>query len=423
MHIFVKKNYRASRTFSALLRLGILLRTTLALLKKYRGAVALVALDYATVAFGVLLGTKLLMGSWLGLPDWDYPSAVLVPPIVVVALLAVLSAYAGNERRSARQIVIAMPAILIGLSSLTYFFKEFPASRAVVIAVTVTSSVLLLVNRFLLRITDRVRWGGINSANPMLRPTLIVGTSEEAVRIALLLKRPQFLRRFEVVGFIDDSLVHLGDEVISGTRILGDTNMMGKVVRDKRISEVIFASDAVPYTDMLAIMQRVSRENLSSRVNFNMVPTASEVLLGKHRIELLSPTTEGSVAFMPVEYNLQRISHRMAKRLLDLAVSAAVLPVVACSALIRASIQRRELLAMWTKIFRGEFTLVGVAGGEARSAFFAKPGLTSLAAVAAPRDVRDEDILQFDQYYARNHTFGMDCEILLKTMLFRGEKR
>jgi len=256
----------------------------------------------------------------------------------------------------------------------------------------------------------------------VLRPTLIVGTNEEAIRIATLLKRTQFLRRFELLGFIDRSLVRLGEEAIPGTPILGDANMMGKVVRENKISEVIFASNAVPYMDMLAIMQRVSAENPSLRVNFNMVPTASEVLLGKHRIELLTPSADGGLALMPVEYNLQRISHRAVKRLLDVVVSAVALPFVAIVSLIATS-RERDKLDMWTSIFRGEGTLVGVAGREARSAFFAKPGLTSLAAVAAPRDVRDEDIHQFDQYYARNHTLGMDCEILLKTVFFRRDKR
>src|SRR5207237_5555739 len=112
-----------------------------------------------------------------------------------------------------------------------------------------------------------------------------------------------------------------GEEPVIGTPILGDTNMMGKVVRERKISEVIFANDSVPYMEMLSIMERVSRENLSLRVNFNMVPTASEVLLGKHKIELLAPTGESALAFLSVAYNLQRISHRVVKRILDIAVS------------------------------------------------------------------------------------------------------
>ena len=423
MHIFVKKNYRSSRLFSGLLRLGILLRTVLALLKKYRGAIGLVSLDFVTVVLGVIVGCQLWFGDAFGLPNTDYPFALLIPPAIVVSLLAILKAYGNSERRSPRQIILATPAILIALSSLTYFFKEFPSSRALVVIITAVSGLLLLTNRMALRIADRMRWGGGSSTSPALRATLIVGTTPEAVRIATLLRRTQFLRRYELLGFIDHSLSRLGEELVPGVPVLGDEQMMGKVVRDHRISEVIFASDSVPYMDMLAIMQKVSRENIAARVNFNMVPTASEVLLGKQKIELLAPDAESALAMMPVDYNLQRLSHRAAKRVLDLIVSGIALVVVGIAGFLATPLHRKQRIHRWLRLFRGEMTLVGVAGNEARMAFFSKPGLTSLAAVAAPRDVREEDIHQFDQYYARNHTIGMDCEILLKSLVFRREKQ
>ena len=418
MHIFVKKNYGASRLFGLMLRLGIVLRTGLALMKKYRGVVLLAFIDYIMGVLGVLAGSELVLDKWFGLPARDYPFALIIPPIIVVTLLALLRAYTEGERRSARQIVIAAPAILLGLSSLTYFFKEFPSSRQVVIGVTVATCILLLLDRFMLRIMDRLRWRGGSPASPAMQRTLVVGTNEEALRIAQLLRRTQFLRRYEIAGFIDRSLARLHEEPIPGISILGDINMMAKIVRDERITEVIFASDSLPYTEMLAVMQRVSRENLSSRVNFNMVPSASEVLIGKQKIELLSENPENSVALMPVEYNLQRISHRVGKRLLDLAVSGAALPFLAFSYLLQPVAPKRSRLDIWKRIFRGEFTLVGVAAANTRSAYFPKPGFTSLAAVAAPHDVRAEDVEQFDRYYARNHSLGMDCEILFKTIFF-----
>ena len=422
MHIFVRKNYGSSRLFGLMLRLGIMLRTGLALLRKYRGAILLALGDYMMAMLGVLAGSELILGRWFGLPARDYPFALVIPPVIVVALLAVLRAYRESERRNARQIVIAAPAILIGLSSLTYFFKEFPSSREVVIGITAASTALLLLERLTLRIVDRFHWRSGSIASPALERTLIVGTNYEAIHIAELLRRTQFLRRYEIVGFIDRSLAQLHNEPLTGVPILGDINMMAKVVRDERITEVIFANDSLPYTDMLAVMQRVSRENLSRRVNFNMVPSASEVLIGKRKIELLSDTPENALALMPVEYNLQRISHRIGKRLLDLTVSGVALPFLAFSCLLQPAPPRLGRLNIWKRIFRGELTIVGVAGVDARSAYFPKPGFTTLAAVAAPHDMRTEDIEQFDLYYARNHSLGMDCEILIKTIFFHRDR-
>jgi GT2 family glycosyltransferase len=420
MHIFVKKNYPGSHLFLALLRLGIVSRTLLALVRKHRGTFFLLLVDAVTVAFGVLLACQLLLGDWLALPDRDYPYALVLPPLIAVALLAALRGYSSAERRSSRQIVLAMPAMLISFSSLTYFFKEYPASRAAVLSVTVISSLLLLANRLVMRLVDRFRWGGAQSASPLMRRTLIIGTSAEATRIAGLLKRTEFLRRYEVIGFVDRSLERIDAELLPGIRIVGDLTMLPKLVREMRVQEVIFANDGVPHTAMLEAMQRVAREVTAMRVNFNMVPSATDVLLGRQKIELLSKDPNSGLALMPIELNLHRISHRIAKRLLDLTVSGLALPVVAFRSAIAP--RRHSDLTMWQQIFRGKVTLVGFASGEARASYDSKPGLTSLAAVAAPRDARAEDIHQFDQYYARNHTLGMDCEILLKALLLRRDR-
>ncbi len=122
MHVFVKKHYRASFIFSLLLRLGIFIRTAIALLRKYRSSILLVILDFTLISFSVLLTSRLLIGPWFGLEHWEYPSALLVPPAVAILLLLLLKAYHPGSARL-RPVVIAVPAILVGLSSLTYFFK------------------------------------------------------------------------------------------------------------------------------------------------------------------------------------------------------------------------------------------------------------------------------------------------------------
>jgi lipopolysaccharide/colanic/teichoic acid biosynthesis glycosyltransferase len=171
------------------------------------------------------------------------------------------------------------------------------------------------------------------------------------------------------------------------------------------------------------------------RVNFSMVPIASDVLLGRDKIEILTETVGNSVALLPVQHNLDLLSHRFSKRVLDISISGMALPALAISYLLKPVRERREALEKWAKVFRGEWTLVGMEGtanGE-RDTYDAKKSITSLAAVAAPYSwrggfnensaVHEEDVRQFDQYYARNHTLGMDCEILFKRMFVRKPKR
>ncbi len=417
MHVFVKKHYRASIIFSLLLRLGIFLRGKLAVVRKYRSSFALAALDYLMLVFSVLIGSFILLGSWMGLPEKDYPSALIFPPLVSCILLYLLKAYHSSSRWSVRPVLIAIPAMLVGLSSLTYFFKEFTASRQFVVVVTVIAGFLLLADRLFLRILRR-SFGIGSSASPFLRPTLIVGTDKEAVRIATLLKRMEFLRRYQVVGFIDNTLERVGLHLSPGIPILGDVRTIAKVARDRKISEIIFANSSLAYIDVLGIMQRTS-ESLPIRVNFSMVPVASDILIGREKIELLTDDSGDSLALVSVENNLGRLSHRFSKRVFDLAVSSAMLPFVALAAAIMPSNERVTQLRLWGSVFRGERTLVGVEDAREREVYYAKEGFTSLAAVTAGSEWRDEDIRQFDRYYARNHSLGMDCEILLKAVFVR----
>jgi GT2 family glycosyltransferase len=423
MHIFVKKNYGASPIFGMMLRIGIMLRTLLALVRKQRGAILSVAVDYATAVAGVYIGCYAASGSWHPLPAKDYPYAIILPPLFAVIAIAMIGGYQPSQRRRARKVLLALPLLLVVFSSLTYFFKEYPSSRQLVLFITATIATLLLLDRVVLKITDRLRWGGHQSATPLLKRTLIVGTTSEAVRIAQLLKRTEFLRGYEIIGFLDRSLAHLGTELTPGAPVLGDTQMIAKVIRDQRITEVIFANDSLSYAEMLASMQRVSAVNLGKPVNFNVVPTASDVLIGRTKIELLTGAPQESLALLPLEYNLARLSHRFAKRALDLALSAAAILGLGILNALRPSATRQQQLARMREVLRGDRSLVGIAGEIAETKGFAKRGLTSLARVAASTGVRTEDIEQFDHYYARHHTIGMDLEILIKTFLQRKDKR
>ncbi|MEO6941247.1 MAG: glycosyltransferase [Candidatus Kapaibacterium sp.] len=426
MHIFVKKNYGTSFFFIMMLRLGIVLRTMLAQIKKHRGVVLVAAVDFITVAFSVLLTSKLIVGYWFGLPEHDYPFAVFAPPVVVVAVLLLLSAYTAEDRRKIKPILIGMPAALIILSSLTYFFKEFASSRSLMLALTGLMTVALVLDRYILRFADRIRFGGNKSARPVMQRTLIVGTSDEAIRIGTLLRRTQFLRHYQVVGFVDSSLTRLNEKLLEELAIVGDTKMLAKLVRDERVSEVIFASDAVPYTEMLSIMQKVSEENPSRIVNFNVVPTASNVLLARKKIEVLTPSSGADqVAIIPVHFNIQRLSHRIGKRVLDVTLALLIIPIEGLLQIIRPTSARKKTLDSCWRVLRGELSLVGAAGKLHSSGMLSKSGLTSLAAITLPNSGmdREEDIEQIDLYYAQNHTIGMDLEIIIRSAFSRGKAK
>ena len=422
MHIFVAKNYRVSILFTLMLRVGILLRSLLATVKKHRGAVGLILLDVATVAVSVLITSAIILGSPLGLPADDYPFALLAPPVIVVGVLMAMGTYSLEQRRSIRQVLTGMPAALILLSSLTYFFKEYASSRSLVLSLAGMTSILLIFQRYTLRFIDRLRFGGARTARPAMKRTLVVGTTVEAQRIGELLRRTQFVRYYQLVGFVDSTLAQVGTVLLEGIGIVGDTRMMAKIVRDEKISEVIFASDALPYSEMLVVMQRVSDENPTRIVNFNVIPTASDVLLGRKKIEVLAPAaSEDSLPLITIHYNVQRFSHRILKRLLDLLLAPILIVAVGIVQLFRPNAMRGKFLDDCKKILRGDLSVVGVASPRTRLNPLAKSGLTSLAGITlgSLQQARLEDIEQLDLYYAQNHSLGMDLEIIFRSMLTR----
>ncbi len=414
MHIFVRKHYGSSIFFALLLSIGIHLRTLVAFIKKYRGAFILSCMDIAAVNVTILIISKILFGGFLSLPSIDYPWIFIVPPLVVVVVIAILGGYEQYVRRTVRPVLLAMPVVVIILSSLTYFFKEFTASRSLILIVTGSLTLTLSLNRLLIRLLDGIRFGILPSN---LSGTLIAGTNEESLRTAELLRSGGLIQQYDIRGFIGEDISMIHSER-NGLPVLGTIEMLPRIIREQRISRVIFPANAFPYTDMLLAMQRVSGDVETPEVTFSVIPQASDVILSKAKIEVISSASnERSVAVTALEFNIQKITHRIAKRTFDIVLSLLYLPFVAlCSVFFR---QLREAVRTWLQILRGSMSVVGIHPTDSRVDQLAKPGRYSLADITRPirsTALTNSDIEQINLYYARNHTISMDIEILLRSV-------
>jgi len=122
---------------------------------------------------------------------------------------------------------------------------------------------------------------------------------------------------------------------------------------------------------------------------------------------------------MPLEYNVQKMSHRIVKRLLDIICALIAYPVVGSLNLLARSEKRTDLLHELGQVLRGERSLVGLSRSTKEGTKLAKIGVVSLADITgyqASGNLRAEDIDQMNIYYARHHTIGMDIEILLRRL-------
>jgi len=418
MHIFVQKHYGKNPFFTVLLRFGIAVRSLIALLKKYRGAVSLAISDAIAVTVTILLLSRWTFGVWFGLPEIDYPWIFIIPVAISFLVLTGLGAYLPENRRRSKPIILAMPAVLIILSSLTYFFKEFASSRSLVLEITGASAFAMVFVRMLFKFIDRIRFGGEGSARPFLRRTLIAGTGAESIRIASLLLGSGFARRYQLIGFIDKDLANIDKPLVSNITVKGDLKMLAKVIGQEKVTQVIFPSDVFSYSEMLAAMQQVSSEVSSQEVNFNVVPQASDVLLSRSKIELIAPpTAPESLALMPLEYNVQKMSHRIAKRTLDIFCALIAYPLIGLANILSRSDKRSALIGELGQVLKGKRSLVGLSRSTNEGTKLAKIGVVSLADITGNHPsgaLRAEDIDQMNIYYARHHTIGMDIEILLR---------
>ncbi len=423
MHIFVQKHYGKNPIFTILLRFGIAVRSLIALLKKYRGAISLVLGDAFAVTLTILFLSRWTFGEWFALPDTDYPWAFIIPVAISFFVLSIIGAYQPENRRRSKPVILAMPAVLIILSSLTYFFKEFASSRSLVLEITGASAFAMVIVRMLFKFIDRIRFGGEGSAKPFLRRTLIAGTGIESLRIASLLLGSGFARRYQLIGFIDKDLANIDKPLLSNIPIKGDLRMLAKVIQQEKVTQVIFPSDVFSYSEMLEAMQQVSGEVSSQEVSFNVVPQASDVLLSRSKIELIAPPSSSeSLALMPLEYNVQKMSHRIAKRVLDVTCALIAYPLVALLNVVTRSEARSSLLKELGQVLRGNRSLVGLSRLTKEGTKLAKIGVVSLADITGNQlngVLRSEDIDQMNIYYARHHTIGMDIEILLRKLFSR----
>ncbi len=240
--------------------------------------------------------------------------------------------------------------------------------------------------------------------------------------------RARLVDGYDVVGFIDVNRKRLGQKIL-GVEILGSVENIGKVIRDHRVTEVIFSTDALSYTDILSVISR-SRERT---VNFRLVPSSIEVIIGKTHIDQL-----GDIPLLDIVYNIDRPWNRITKRMFDSIISLFLLitvgPYLSVKGLFTGSGngKSRETISHLVSILKGEMSLVGPPIDDAEPVgkigvgkgnfYLGKPGLTGLAQLHPRIDIMDGEIEKYNLHYAKNQSIWLDAEILLKSLLLSMRK-
>jgi GT2 family glycosyltransferase/lipopolysaccharide/colanic/teichoic acid biosynthesis glycosyltransferase len=406
MKLFVRKHHRGSLLTGFFIEAGIQLRSLVAMLARFSRPLVAAIADAALLLVSLLLSSFVVTKHVGTFPSYAYPWVFLVPVITMVGSLYGFGVYSWRKLSVSRSFIATVFAFLV-IAALTAFFKQYAFGRMLVLMTGALCLFFIPGWRLAARMTTA-------SGSPLLgRRTLIVGVDDSAVEVLRRLRaKPE--GGYEVIGFIDLNRQRLGESIL-GVEILGSVETVGKVIDEYNISEVIFSTDAIPYSTILSVIGK----SRSRMVNFRLVPTTLEVMIGKGGVDQL-----GDIPFIDIEYNINRLLNRGIKRTVDIAVSLFFLIwVVPFVYFLRAMGKKQtsfsRAMLLMSQVLSGKYSFIGrdPAAMVAAGIYLGKPGITGMVQIHGGAPMSDEECSYYELYYAKNQSFALDFEILLKTVM------
>jgi GT2 family glycosyltransferase len=406
MRLFVRKHFSGSWIIELILQAAINIRSFLAFIGKRFLILTAIIVDFILFNLSVLLAEIIYMkiSGFSGFPDYAYPTVFIVPAGSFVLIAYLLGSYQIKNLPISK----LYPSLLISFlftSSLTYFFKDYAFSRAIVLITYLLLFFILPGWRVLLKIIFKYPKDSRQSlfeAN-----TLIVGTNEAAVELLNRLRK-SYNYYYDVVGLIDRDRKRIGEK-INDVEIIGSLDTLGKVIREKGITEVIFASDFLPYNQILSIVSANQNQN----VHFHLADKNYDFIISKKDVLELN-----ELPLIEIEYNISMPVHRFIKRAFDILLGVFLLFTLYPIFLIRYLVSKKwnNLLYLF-KVLGGKYSFVGrPIGSRETNIYLGKPGLTGIVQINENKNLSEEDIERLNIYYAKNQNIWLDIEILIKTI-------
>ncbi|OGU80195.1 MAG: glycosyl transferase [Ignavibacteria bacterium RBG_16_35_7] len=404
MNLFVKKHFSTFYLVEIILRSAIGFRKFFAFLGQRKLIFTGIILDIVFFNASLILAEKLYLRStsWGGFPEFSYPLILIIPAAIHVVVAALIGVYRKNSFSVLRNTGAIVISFFI-ISSLTFFFKQFAYSRAVVIITYIFLLVSLAAWRIILKLFFKV---GLEIASSSKR-TLIVGTNKTAINIADKLQK-KFIDDHIIQGLIGYSHKDIGNAV-AGYEIVGSLDNINKLIMDKKINEVIFSPDELSYNQMMSIVSK----NKSAGVDFKLIGSNLDFLVGKASVSVLD-----DIPLIDINLNISSFVSRFIKLLMDLTLGLFALifiyPLIyLISRADRKQSDFRKFILGIPSIFSGRVSLVGPKHqADDSKIFLGKKGLTGLWYLENDSANSGEKL---DLIYARNQNIWLDLEILGKT--------
>jgi GT2 family glycosyltransferase len=406
MHLFVRKHLSSSLLVQFILRTAIGVRKIVAFLGKRKLIFLAVILDFLFYDLSLFLSESIYQSirTWRGFPQFSFPIVFTIPALSFV----IVASFSGVYRKDSLSILKSIAAVFISffiLSSLTFFFKDFAYSRAVVIITYLLLFILLVLWRVVLKLGFRV---GIKREFYPGKKTLIVGINETAVKIADTLKSKQ-MDYHNIIGLVSLTPKEIGNN-FGSWEVVGSIENIIKVIRERKIDEVIFLPQELSYSQMMSVVSTCQNEN----TEFKIIGNNLDFLIGKASVSVLN-----EIPLIEIRYNITNPSMKFFKALFDYTLAVFVLFLIYPFIYLIAKAGSgktdfKQFILNVPSIFSGKVSFVGPKDPSGyKDLYLGKKGLTGLWYI---ENVEGKDEGKLDILYAKNQNIWFDLEILAKSL-------
>ncbi|GBD86462.1 N-acetylglucosaminyl-diphospho-decaprenol L-rhamnosyltransferase [bacterium BMS3Abin03] len=413
MHLFVKKHLSSSFLVEVILRTAIGVRKIFAFFGKRKLAILSAIIDFLLFDLCLFVAEQIYISysSWVGFNLRDYPIIYTIPALIHIITASLTRVY----KRDTLSVLSNFLAIIISfviLTSITFFFKQFAYSRAVVLITYLLLSFSTTLWRFLIKLIFKV---GLTIDNISRNRTLIIGTEQFAIQIAnkIRQKRTEY---HTVIGLVGKYHNDIGKN-INSFEVVGSIENIKKVIDEYGITEVIFSSKDLEYSEMMAVVSDCRNEP----VEFKISGSELEFIVGKTSVSMLD-----DIPLVEVQYNISSPLMRFIKRTFDIIAGMLVLLFIYpfiyfISKMNKKKTDFRSFILNVPLVVRGKKSFVGPKlDRSGKRIFMGRQGLTGFWYIDNDSNI---DFEKLDFYYAKNQNIWLDLEILGRTLNKMWNKR
>ena len=403
MSVFVEKRYGMNTVLSRALRAAILINRQVRSFVLWLGKVWPIMVDFAVIVVAMFIGEFLRSHKIYAIPSYGRPYFYLAPAIAFVLFGMSLGMYGENKFSFRLSVFTAFLTFLL-FSSLTFFFKEFAFSRLIVLIASAIMFIVLPGWRLMYQLRTSVG----TARHPFFgRKTLIVGMDQRAVELIKKI-RGRVSMGYDIVGVVSEDEPF--EQRLLGIKVVGTLAELPKLIRERRISDVVFASGRISYSQVLQAVGSVS----DPAVNFKLVPDTMDVIIGKTYVDGLA-----DIPFVDIDYHLHRARNIKTKRVFDIFFALAGLASLWPLTLTRKDSPIKRVYKKLPGVLSGKLSTVGRSESYPQGSedLFGKIGITGVVQLNRGQALSPEEVEKLYIYYARNQSIWLDLEIIAKSFL------